>query len=69
MITFITKSIAINEKAGTVHLTGHYNNVFPATPSRFESTYLSDMLKEQGRQAVDKYLLEQFQGGMMCRQW
>jgi hypothetical protein len=65
MSSFHTTSITINTKAGTVHLTGYESNVFPKKACRFESSYLSDMLKEQGPEAVDAYLLEQFQGGMM----
>lgn len=65
MSSFHATSININTKAGTAHLTGYDSNVFPKKASRFESTYLSDMLKEKGQEAVDSYLLEQYQGGMV----
>lgn len=65
MSSFYTTSIAINAKKGTVHLTGYDSNVFPKKAKRFESSYLSEMLQTQGREALDAYLLEQYQGGMM----
>lgn len=65
MSTFIMISININEKAGTVHLTGYSSNVYPKKASRFESEYLSEMLTKQGREALDLYMLEQYQGGMI----
>lgn len=65
MSSFHLTSIAINEKAGTVHLTGYDSNVFTKRANRFESSHLSEMLQTQGREAVDSYMLEQYQGGMV----
>lgn len=65
MSTFITTGINVDVKKGKVFLSGYSSNVSPAKPSRFESTYLSEMLQTQGQEAVDAYLLEEFQGGMM----
>lgn len=65
MSSFIVTSININKKSGKVFLSGYSSNVSPKTPSRFESTYLSDMLRDHGAEAVDLYLLEQYAGGMM----
>lgn len=65
MSTFHATSISIDRKALTVHLSGYESNVFPKKVRRFESTYLTEMLREQGPKAVDIYLLEQFQERMM----
>jgi len=59
------KSIAINEKAGTVFITSACSNVSPQEYKRWQCTYLENMLQESGRDAVDAYILEQYQGGMM----
>jgi hypothetical protein len=63
MSSFIVTSISI--KKNKVFLTGYSSNVYPKIPQRFESSYLSDMLKTGGKEAVDLYLLEQYAGGMM----
>lgn len=65
MSSFIVTSINVDTKQGKVFLSGYSSNVSPKTPSRFESSYLSDMLRDHGAGAVDSYLLEQYAGGMM----
>jgi len=60
-----TKTITINEKNGTVFITSASNNCFPITYRKWQCRYLEDMMKEHGREAVDSYILEQYNGGMM----
>lgn len=52
-------------KEGEVFITSASNNCFPISYNRFQCTYLETMLKEQNREAVDTYILEQYSGGMM----
>lgn len=61
------KSIAINEKAKTktVFITSASNNCFPITYNRYQCKFLEDILNDKGRAAVDEYILQQYQGGMM----
>ena len=59
------KSISINEKKSEVYITSASSNCFPQTYERYKCKYLEKMLIEQGRDAVDNYILEQYQGGMM----
>ncbi len=46
-----------------VFVTSACNNVIPRTPRREESTYLSKILKEKGRQALDIDILKAYESG------
>ncbi|OGP24993.1 MAG: hypothetical protein A2X99_02300 [Deltaproteobacteria bacterium GWB2_55_19] len=59
----IIKSIKVDEKEGKVYITGADNNVRPRTPHRWECTSLSQILVEQGREAVDLEILEAYESG------
>ena len=59
------KSLSINEKTGEVFITSTSNNVFPYHYARRKNQWLEDLLKEKGREAVDIYILDAYNGGMM----
>lgn len=59
------KSLSINEKTGEVYMTSASNNCVPISYNRNRNTWLENLLKEKGREAVDAYILEQYDGGMM----
>ena len=57
----IVKSIKI--KDNEVFITGASNNVYPRTPSEWESGSLSKILRERGRDELDMELLEAYESG------
>lgn len=57
------KSITINENKGTVYVTAASNNCIPITYSRFKCESLEIILKEQGRDELDKVILKEFENG------
>lgn len=59
------KSLSINDKTGEVFITSTSNNVFPQIYRRSRNQWLEDLLKEQGREAVDLYILDAYAGSMM----
>ena len=63
----IIQGIKVNEKAGTVTVKAASSNVYPRTYEWFESPSLSMILKEQGREELDKVMLREFWGGNFQR--
>ena len=59
----IIRGIKVDEKAGTVTVKSACNNVFPKDFTWFTSPSLSRILKDEGREALDKVMLEEFWNG------
>ena len=57
----IVRSISIQDEK--VFIVGASNNVYPRTPNKYESESLSKILKEEGREALDVALLENYDKG------
>lgn len=55
--------ISIREDEGKVFITGCDNNVYPRTPRQWKCTSLSEILIEQGREAVDLEILKAYESG------
>jgi hypothetical protein len=59
----IIRGIKVDEKEGTVTVKAASNNVYPKDFTWFTSPSLSRILKEDGREALDKVMLKEFWGG------
>lgn len=58
-----TRSVCINTKEQKVFLTGASNNVYPKTYERFECTPLSEILRNEGKEAVEIAILQDYIDG------
>lgn len=57
----IVKAISIVNNE--VFITSNSNNVFPRIPKKWAASYFTDILQSQGREALDKYILQHFIDG------
>ena len=59
----IVKGLSINKKQGKVFWTCGCSNVFPRTQTRQEWEYMSNKLKTEGFEAVEKAILKEYWNG------
>lgn len=68
----IVKSIVVDEIEKKVYITGSDNNVYPRTPHKWECTSLSRMLVEDGKEAVEIEIMQEYENGNFqgnCNKW
>jgi len=61
----IVKSLSLKDETKEVFITSASNNVYPKDFARRNSEYLHDLWVKEGKEAVEKYLLSSYAGGMM----
>lgn len=57
------KNVSINVKTNKVFITGYENNVYPKIASKYESEMFSEILKNNGVEAVEREIFEAFVQG------